>query len=67
MSGHCSPFNLVEDNLCEANAMSGTELCEGENNTVRNNTCINNSQGTPGRWSGILPCVDLPRSRLGRD
>jgi parallel beta-helix repeat protein len=47
-------LNVVEDNLCEANAMAGIELCEGERNTVKNNTCINNSQGTPGRWSGIL-------------
>jgi len=47
-------LNLVEDNLCEANAMSGIELSEGEGNTVKNNTCINNSQGAPGRWSGIL-------------
>jgi hypothetical protein len=34
--------------------MSGIELIDGAGNTVQGNTCINNSQGTPGRWSGIL-------------
>ena len=47
-------LNLVEGNLCEANGMCGIELLDGVANTVKDNMCRNNSQGTPGRWSGIL-------------
>jgi parallel beta-helix repeat protein len=46
-------LNLVEGNLCEANGMCGIELLDGVANTVKDNTCRNNSQGAPGRWSGI--------------
>ena len=47
-------YNIVEDNLCEKNGRCGITLWDGDNNTVRNNTCVNNSQSSPGRWSGIL-------------
>lgn len=46
--------NIVEDNLCDSNGRSGIFLWNGESNTVRNNSCANNSQSSPGRWSGIL-------------
>ena len=29
-------------------------IWDGDNNTVRNNTCVNNSKSSPGRYSGIL-------------
>ena len=47
-------YNIVENNLCERNDRCGVALWDGESNTVRNNTCVNNSQSSPGRWSGIL-------------
>jgi parallel beta-helix repeat protein len=45
--------NIVEGNLCRENGGSGISLWDGERNTVKNNTCANNSQASPGRWSGI--------------
>jgi parallel beta-helix repeat protein len=45
--------NVVEGNLCRENGGSGISLWDGERNTVKNNTCVNNSQEAPGRWSGI--------------
>ncbi|MBI3463091.1 MAG: right-handed parallel beta-helix repeat-containing protein [Planctomycetes bacterium] len=45
--------NVVENNLCERNGTNGISLWDGENNTVRNNICVDNSQREPGRWSGI--------------
>lgn len=47
-------YNIVENNLCEGNGRAGIILWDGESNTVRNNTCLNNSQSSPGHWSGIL-------------
>jgi len=47
-------FNIVENNHCEANGHSGITLYDGDSNTIRNNTCINNSQSSPGMYSGIL-------------
>ena len=47
-------YNVVENNLCEANGLHGIALWDGENNIVRNNTCLNNSQSVPGQYSGIL-------------
>jgi parallel beta-helix repeat protein len=46
--------NVVEGNLCEANGKAGIFLWDGERNTVKNNTCVNNSQSSPGRFSGIV-------------
>ena len=46
--------NIVEDNLCQENALCGIALWDGSSNTVKNNTCVNNSQASPGQWSGIL-------------
>lgn len=45
--------NVVERNLCQENGGSGISLWDGERNTVKNNTCANNSQASPGQWSGI--------------
>jgi parallel beta-helix repeat protein len=45
--------NIVENNLCEANGRFGIHLWSGQTNTVRNNTCLNNSQSDAGRYSGI--------------
>jgi parallel beta-helix repeat protein len=45
--------NIVEDNVCEANGRFGIQLWNGATNTVRSNTCLNNSQSEPGRYSGI--------------
>jgi parallel beta-helix repeat protein len=45
--------NVVEVNLCRENGGSGISLWDGERNTVKNNTCANNSQASPGQWSGI--------------
>lgn len=46
--------NIVEENLCEGNALNGIEMLDGEANTVRNNICRNNSRSAAGRCSGIL-------------
>lgn len=45
--------NVVENNWCEANGKNGIQLWDGAYNTVKGNTCINNSQSAPGRYSGI--------------
>src|SRR5436190_3778164 len=45
--------NVVENNLCEANGKSGIQLWDGGGNTVKGNTCVNNSQSSRGRFSGI--------------
>ena len=45
--------NVVESNVCEANGKSGIFLWDAASNTVKNNTCLNNSQSSPGRFSGI--------------
>ena len=46
--------NIVENNLCQENALCGIVLWDGATNSVKNNTCLNNSQASPGQWSGIL-------------
>ena len=53
----CDTLNVVESNLCEGNGANGIELWDGEANTVKNNTCLNNSRLAPGRYSGILVSV----------
>jgi parallel beta-helix repeat protein len=45
--------NVVENNVCEANGKNGIQLWDGVDNIVRDNTCLNNSQSSPGRFSGI--------------
>jgi len=45
--------NVVENNLCQENALCGIALWDGASNTVKNNTCANNSRASPGQWSGI--------------
>jgi parallel beta-helix repeat protein len=45
--------NVVEDNWCESNGKNGIALWDGGPNTVKHNTCLNNSQAEPGRYSGI--------------
>lgn len=45
--------NVVENNLCESNGRFGIHLWNGASNTVKGNTCQNNSQSAPGRYSGI--------------
>jgi len=45
--------NVVESNRCEANGKNGIQVWDGTGNTLRNNECLNNSQSSPGRFSGI--------------
>lgn len=45
--------NLVEENWCESNGKNGIALWDGGSNTVKRNTCLNNSQSSPGQFSGI--------------
>jgi parallel beta-helix repeat protein len=47
-------YNVVANNVCEANGGSGIWLFDGDNNTVVNNICINNSQSAPGQACGIV-------------
>jgi parallel beta-helix repeat protein len=47
-------YNIVTGNVCQANGASGISLFDGADNTVTNNICVNNSQSSPGRYSGIL-------------
>jgi parallel beta-helix repeat protein len=47
-------YNLVTNNVCQANGQNGIWVVDGANNTVANNICVNNSQKSPGQYSGIL-------------
>ncbi len=46
-------YNVVTGNVCRANGANGICVVDGDNNSVTNNICINNSQSIPGRYSGI--------------
>src|SRR5262249_13933527 len=47
-------YNVVANNVCQANGGSGIWLFDGDNNTVTNNMCVNNSQAVPGTHYGIV-------------
>jgi parallel beta-helix repeat protein len=46
-------FNTVSNNVCRANRRHGIHANGGGNNLIVGNVCLNNSQATPGRYSGI--------------
>jgi len=46
-------YNVVANNTCVSNAHHGIEASRGQNNTISSNICLNNSQGEPGKYSGI--------------
>jgi parallel beta-helix repeat protein len=46
-------FNTVTKNIISGNGLHGIQMWDGDSNTVTENTVSNNSQSSPGRFSGI--------------
>ncbi|NUQ65332.1 MAG: right-handed parallel beta-helix repeat-containing protein [Pirellulales bacterium] len=52
--GTSDSFNVVANNVCRENALWGIEAGGGRNNVISGNVCVDNSQSSPGRYSGII-------------
>jgi parallel beta-helix repeat protein len=48
-------FNVVSNNICRRNGRWGIQVCQGKDNVVNGNICLDNSQKQPGAYAGI--CV----------
>ena len=54
LGGGGDTFNVVSNNVCEFNGRCGIEAANGAENSIAGNVCLNNSQSSPRKFSGIL-------------
>ena len=53
LGGGGDRYNVVANNVCEANGQHGIDAAGGTENVIASNVCINNSQSKSGRFVGI--------------